>query len=238
MYKLCAAVFAVMFAMREMPLGVLGLQVTMSQGGATNEHRSWAVQGEPREVALREPAAGISAAVSVNVAGRNICIFHVRCGPQGRCENMLYSHSLCTSLQERQLSALTIHGQSSSPRCMLGDMCSTAGAGTSHASRWLLMGFCDISWPAQRGPLCYFAAWTTEEAASLTAHQLLWGLLSADPVLLHSWTTEEARLKPHQLPWSCASLTAGAWWRATPGCVTAACWLASAQASPCAPYIL
>ena len=61
--------------------GVLGLQVTVSQGGATDEHRSWAVRGEPREVALREPAAGIPAAVSVNVAGRSICIFDVRRGP-------------------------------------------------------------------------------------------------------------------------------------------------------------
>ena len=61
-----------------MSLGVLGSQVTMSMGGATDEHCSWAVRGEPREVALREPAAGVSAAVSVNVAGRSICIFDVR----------------------------------------------------------------------------------------------------------------------------------------------------------------
>lgn len=79
--KLCAALCAVVTAMGEMSSGVLDLQVTMSQGGATDEHCSWAVRGEPREVALREPAAGICAAVSVNVAGRSICIFDVRCGP-------------------------------------------------------------------------------------------------------------------------------------------------------------
>ena len=76
--KLCMMLISLVFAMAEDSTWCLALQVTVSQGGATDEYRSWAVRGEPREVALREPAAGIPAAVSINVAGRSICIVDVR----------------------------------------------------------------------------------------------------------------------------------------------------------------
>ena len=88
----------------------------MSQGGATDEHRSWAVRGEPREVALREPAAGIPAAVSVNVAGRSICIFDVR-----RAVKSKWTEQLLSRIHHTAKAALfSGHFQSSALMCMPG----------------------------------------------------------------------------------------------------------------------